>query len=201
EANRELKDASLQLQRDDDSVADAKTKRLPTMELQALGGQTLTDVTVNVPGGSLGSYPGTGPIPAEDTKITSSASRSAFVVATIAQPLTQLHAAGLSVRLNRTAKAIDQEELRARRAAVVADVKGAYYGILRTDSALAAAEEQLLFLKEAERVAEDLVARESVLAADAVEAKAHVAAQELQIQTLRDDAATLRERLNHPPGR
>jgi outer membrane protein TolC len=199
--NRQVRNAALQIQRDDASVADTKAKRYPQMSIQALGGQTLTDVSITVPGGSLGSYPVTGPIPATDTKITSPSDRSAFIVASIAQPLTQLHAVSLGVRMNEQARELDREDLRARRASVVADVKRAYFGILRTESALASAEEQLSFLRETKRVVDEMLARESVLRSQVMDVDASLAGQEARILSLRDEAASTREQLNDLMGR
>ncbi len=201
EANRDLLDADLQIRRDEAAVADAKTKRLPSLDLHALSGQTISNVSITVPGGSLGTYPGTGPLPGADTKITSDQGPSFYVSSTLMQPVTQLHEAGLNVKLHRTGVAIDREEKRARRVSVAAAVKETYFGILQTRSALDAAREQIALLTETQREVAELVAQEAALPAQALDAKAGLAAEELDQLRLANQDRTYRERLNDLLGR
>ncbi|HEX9186517.1 MAG TPA: hypothetical protein VGB87_05585 [Vicinamibacteria bacterium] len=83
--------------------------------------------------------------------------------ATLAQPLSQLHSIGLAVKVNELARDIDHEKLRDERASAASQVKALYYDLLQTESALAAAEEQVLSGQELERVVAEHVAREAAL--------------------------------------
>ena len=52
------------------------------------------------------------------------------------QPLSQQYKIGLNVQLAKLGQALNDERLRAQKHAVVNQVKQAYYGLLRTQSAL-----------------------------------------------------------------
>ena len=68
--NSALKTASLDtLRAADDLAAANRTRRFANTQIIALGGQLLTKPSVTFPQGSLGVYPGVGPIPGTDQKI------------------------------------------------------------------------------------------------------------------------------------
>src|SRR5688572_13830757 len=67
--NRQIANATLQVQRSEKDISAAKTYRYPHAELEVLGGRTVDQIEVIFPGGALGSYPATGPIPGMDIPI------------------------------------------------------------------------------------------------------------------------------------
>jgi outer membrane protein TolC len=201
QANRQVQDATLQVQRDGEAIGEAKTRRLPAFEMEALGGKTLAPVSVTFPAGSLGGFPSTGPIPSEDTKLEGKRNPSAYVSASIGQPLSQLYKVGLNVKMAETAREIDREKLRAERAALVADVRRVYYTILQTQSSLDAALQQGELLQEMDRVVGEYVKVETALRADGLEVSARVAAVELQVLSVRNALAGLKEQMNDLLGR
>src|SRR5215468_4733961 len=62
--NREVKNAILTAAIDEDQIAEARTYRLPSLNVYALGSQLLTPVDFTFQKGVFGDFPGTGPIPA-----------------------------------------------------------------------------------------------------------------------------------------
>jgi len=199
--NRSIRNATLQVERSENSVGAAKARRWPSLDLQVLGGKTIAPVRFTFPAGSFGSFPATGPIPAEETVLEAPSAPSAFVNATLAQPLTQLHKINLGVKLNELSREIDREKLRDERAAVTNEVKSLYYALLQTESALAAAEEQVGTYRELARVIGEHVSREAALAADRLDAQAGLAAPEYKALALRNALATRKEQMNDLLGR
>lgn len=199
--NRQLQEAQLELRKDSELIAEARTHRLPTVSLDAMGGRTLTPVGITIPAGSIGNFTGTGPIPAVDTKLEGEPSNSAYVSASVSQPLTQLRKIGLSVRLNQAVQAIDKEKLRAERVAVARQVRGTYYGILQAQSSLAAALQTIEMLRESDRVAGLNVAQEVVLRSEQMQVRAELAAAEARVVTIRNGLIGLKEQMNDLLGR
>ena len=70
ENNRSLKVATLEVDKSKWEVAELKTKRLPAFSGTVLGSQLLNEVSFDFPAGAFGTFPSTGPIPSNDTKIT-----------------------------------------------------------------------------------------------------------------------------------
>lgn len=199
--NRSVSRAVLQVERAEQKVGAARARRLPSLELQAIAGSTLNTIRVSYPAGAFGSYPGIGPIPAEDTTVESPPSVSGNVSATLAQPLTQLHRIGLNTKLNEIGRDIEQAKLKEERAAIVAEVRGLYYGLAQMESALKAKEEELQVYHELDRLVGEQVKVEVALRSDGLDVKARLAAQEYELRGLKGDLATGRERMNYLLGR
>lgn len=201
ENNRSIRSAVLQVERSDERVGAARAERLPDLSVQVLAGRTVTPIRLTVPGGAFGDFPATGPIPAEDTVVEAPRATSAFVSATVAQPISQLYKIGLGVRLNELSREIDREKLRAERAAVASEVKRLYYALVQNQSAFQAAEEQVWTYRELDRVVGEHVAREAALPSDHLDVKAQLAAQEYKALSLRNALATQKEQMNDLLGR
>src|SRR5262245_21313606 len=201
EHNRGVSVATLQVERAEQKVAAARTRRWPNLELQAIAGSTLNTIRVSYPGGAFGTYPGIGPIPAEDTEVESPPSVSGNVNATLAQPLTQLHRIGLNIQASELGREVEQERLREERAAIVAQVRSLYYELVQRESAVHAKEEQVGALRELDRVVGQQVAVEAALRSDGLEVKSRLATEEYELAGLRGDLATARERMNLLLGR
>jgi outer membrane protein TolC len=69
--NRTIRVAQLEREKALDQVQVARTYRLPTFSLIALGSQSLTRLGLTLGKGSLGSYPNVGPIPGKTTTLES----------------------------------------------------------------------------------------------------------------------------------
>jgi outer membrane protein len=199
--NRRVVSAAQQVERAEQKLGAARTRRFPSLDVQAMAGTTLNTIRVSFPGGAFGTFPGIGPIPAGETVVEAPRALTGNISATLAQPLTQLHRIGLNARLNELTRDSDREKLREERAAIVAEVRRLYYGLLQTQSALEAKEEQVKVYRELDRVVEEQARVEAVLRSDVLDVKARLAAQEYELSALRGDRATAREQLNLLLGR
>jgi outer membrane protein TolC len=201
QSNRSLASAAMQVQRAEQTIGAARSRRLPSLELQGMAGMTLTPIRVSFPAGALGTYPATGPIPAAESVIESPRSPAGSINAMLAQPLTQLHRIGLNTKLSELSRDIEQQKLREQRAAVANQVRRLYYQLLQTESVLRAKEEQVELYHELDRVVGQRVAIEVALRSDGMDVKARLAGEEYELAALRGDLATGKENMNYLLGR
>jgi outer membrane protein TolC len=199
--NANLGVAALQVERAERKVDAARARRLPSLEVQAMAGTTLTPLKVSFPEGAFGSYPGIGPIPSVDTLVEAPRSLSGNVNATLAQPLTQLHKIGLNTRLAELNRDAERESLRSQRVALAADVRRLYFDIVQGESSVQATQERVDTYRELDRTLDRQLAAEVVLRSDALHVKSLLAAEESKLEGLRGDLATARERMNDLLGR
>jgi outer membrane protein TolC len=201
DSNRQLKIAELDVERAQERIAEARTKRLPTFNTYALAAQLITSLDFTVRAGQFGTFNTIGPVPSSDTNISTQRHPAAFVTAQVAQPLSQLHQIGLSIRAQEVGTDIAREALRQARQAVVDQVKQAYYAMLQTQSSLESAGQMLKYSEELDQVTDRYFVQKVVLKSDTLAVKAQVARARYQILTLRDALASQRESLNQLMGR
>ena len=199
--NRQLKIAALDVERAQERVAEARTKRLPALNTYVLGSQLITPLDFTVRAGQFGLYSGIGPVPSTDTKISTPRQPTAFITAQVAQPLSQLHQIGLSIRAQEVGTDVAREAVRQTRQALVDQVKQAYYALLQTQSTLESAEQTLKHSEELDQLTDRFFVQKVVLKSDTLIVKAQVARARYQIMTLRDALASQRESLNQLIGR
>src|SRR5215468_7924866 len=87
ENNRSAQNARIEVEKQTDLLTAAKTHRLPTFKVDSLIAQPLSTFDTHFAKGVFGTYPGIGPVPFEDTTITSSTRPTAVTVLQIAQPI------------------------------------------------------------------------------------------------------------------
>jgi outer membrane protein TolC len=201
EQNRSLAVAALQVARAERNVEAARSRRWPTLELQATAGSTLNTIRVSYPAGAFGDYTGIGRIPSEDTVVEAAPSVSGNLSATLAQPLTQLHRIGLHVKASELTREAEQARLREQKTALVAEVRGLYYELLQRESAVRASQEEIRALRELGRVVGRQVAIEVALRADGLDVEARAATAEHALAVRLGDLAGARERMNLLLGR
>jgi outer membrane protein TolC len=199
--NRLVKNAQLFLSIDDDHLAEARTYRFPSLKLDALGSQLLTPVDFTFQKGAFGSFPGIGPVPAENTSINTPLRPTFYGVVQLLQPISQQYKIGLNISQAKLSKLVDEQKLRLEKQQLTNQVKQVYYSILRTQSALASSEENLKFDKELDRTTDQYVAEKAALKSDSMETKARIAQEEYVNLTLRDTLASQKEQLNELMGR
>src|SRR5215467_6344843 len=199
--NRQLKNVILAVAIDEDQIAGARTYRLPSMNVYALGSQLLTPVDFTFQKGAFGDFPGIGPVPGKDTKIHTPLRPTFYGVMQVSQPLSQQYKIGLNIRQARLAKLVDEQRLRGQKQSVVNQVKKLYYAILQTQTSLASSQENLRFDRELERTTEQFVAEKAALKSESMSVKARIAQEEYNNLTLRDTFASQREQLNSLMGR
>jgi outer membrane protein TolC len=201
DSNRQLKIAELDVDRAQERVAEARTRRLPTFNTYVLESQLLTSLDFTVRAGQFGTFSSVGAVPATDTKLSTGRLPTAYVTAQVAQPLSQLHQIGLSIRSQEVGTDIAREALQQTRQAIVDQVKQAYYAMLQSQSSLESAEQTLKYYQELDQVTERHFVQKVVLKSDTLTVKAQVARARYQIVTLRDALASQRENLNQLLGR
>jgi outer membrane protein TolC len=199
--NRSVQNARLEVENAASRVAEARTRRLPSFKISTLVSQPLTRFDFTFEKGVFGDYPGTGPIPNEDTTIKSSMTPTALVNGQITQPLSQLHRINLNIKQAELGRELTQEDVRLKQQAVVNDVKRAYYSALQTQSAFESAQATIKLYKELDRVTEAYVVQQVALKSDQLEVQASLAKAEYEMLTLNNLLATQKEQLNSLLGR
>jgi outer membrane protein TolC len=199
--NRSVKNAELEVYSFEDQLKALKTKRLPSFKVTALVNQPLTSFEQTFEKGIFGTFPGTGPIPSEDTTISSSKNPTAVVNAQVTQPLSQLFRINLNIRQLELSREMGAEELRLKQQSVVNDVKRAYYSILQTQSAFESTEASVKLYREVDRVTETYVLQQVALKTDQLEVQSKLAKAEYELLTLNNLLASQKEQLNHLLGR
>ena len=200
-SNRQIASAALDVARAEERLAAARSNRWPVLSVSLLGSQLLTEIEFEFEKGSLGDFPATGPIPAEDTKIGASKGFTALGLGQLKFPISQQYEIGLNVRLSGVTADSAREELRAQKHSIVHDVRRAYYGILQAESVLVAAEESLGFAREVERAVGDRFRAEKALEADQLEAGARLARADASVYSARDSVIQQKEQLDLLLGR
>ena len=198
--NRQIKISNQNVLFANDQVLAARTQRYPQFNVQLTGSGLLTAIHVDVPKGVFGLV-GTSPVPTENSEITTSPKFSAMSLVQVYQPLSQLYSAHLNIELLKVGKRLSQEQLRQQRQEITNSVKEAYYGLLQTQSALEAADENVKALREVDRTTEEYVKEKATLPYQGTGVKVQLAQAELQVVTLQDTFATQKENLNDLMGR
>ncbi|MGB9243052.1 MAG: TolC family protein [Candidatus Acidiferrales bacterium] len=198
--NRSIKIANQGVLYANDAILAAKTQRYPQFNVQLIGSGLLQAINVNVPENALGTVNGS-PVPAKDTTITTEPKFSALAFIQAYQPLSQLYSAHLNIQLMKVGKQLSEEQLRQQRQQITNSVKEAYYGLLQSESALEAAQENFKALQEVDRTTEQYVQEKTALPYQSTGVKAQLAQAELQVITLQDTLETQKENLNDLMGR
>ena len=201
EKNPTLRTAELEVDKAEDDLSAFRTRRLPSIKGNVLGGQLLTKPSVTFDRGVFGTYPGVGPIPGEETKVDIPRRPTAFVFGQILQPLSQQYRLGLQVKALDLGRQLEAAKLAERRAAVAEQVRKAYYRLLETQSALESVEQSLPLYRETVRLAHVGLRLETVLPSQPLKAEAEAARVELEALKLRNPIATQIEALNELMGR
>jgi outer membrane protein len=199
--NRSLRIANLEVEKSNWQIAETKTKRLPSFSASVLGSQLLNTLAFTFKEGAFGTFPGTGPIPAKDTDVTTPRRPTAFVVGQATQPLSQLYKIHMAIRAQELDAQLSGEKARATRQSVIRDVKQAYYAVLQSESALAAVEANVKQYQELDRVVLQRVSQETALRSDSLTVKAKLANERYTLVQLRNTLATRKEYLNDLLGR
>jgi outer membrane protein TolC len=199
--NQQVKNAALDVNRSGEDFAASRTRRLPSFTFQALGTQQLTPIDFTFEKGVFGTYPGIGPIPAENTKLSTPLKPTAIFITQVSQPISKLHKINLNLKQIELKSELAREELRAKRQQIVRDVKRAYFALLQTQSALDAAAETVRMYKELDRVTGDYLAQQVVLRNEGLDVKSRVARSEYDTMTLVDQLGVQKQQLNRLLGR
>ena len=199
--NRQVKNAALEVSKSEHTLAAVRTRRWPNFEV-IVGENWLLTPQQNF--NALGGLPGVLPIPipvSTPNSLIPSRQPTAIMGGLMAQPLSQQYRVGLNISMHDVMRDIAREQLRAKRQAVVNDVKRLYYGILQTQSSLESVDESIRFLREMERLRGRYLKEQVVLKSESLEVKAKLAQEEQHQIVLRNQLATQKEQLNNLMGR
>jgi outer membrane protein TolC len=192
--NANIQNAQLEIEKAEERVSAAKTKRLPKFELQAIGGEALTNLSIEIDNGSAGAPNG------EKTRVDLARTFNTIAVARITQPLTQLHSIRLGVQLNETAVKANKEQERAARLAITREVKSAYYAVLSARGYANAMKEAVTAAEEVDREMNVRVSQKAALEADHLDASARLAATKVAALSANNALASAQDRLNYLVG-
>jgi outer membrane protein TolC len=201
ENNRQLQIVRLDVEKAEAELAIARTRRLPVFETNVLSSYLLTPVSFAFPQGAFGEIPGVGPFPTSDVDVKTERAPTAFAMAQMSQPLSQLHRIGLSIRGAAASRDIERERVRAQQLALVNTVKRQYFAILQTQSAVTATTEAITLYRELDRTMQQRLLQKVALRSDAMDVQVRLAEQELTQTTQANSLATQKEQLNQTLGR
>ncbi len=199
--NRLVQNSGLEVEKTQFEVEAAKTRRLPQFQVAVLGGALLNGIDFTFPAGAFGTYQGIGPIPSQEAKVHTPSVFTTYTTAGVDQPVTQQYKIGLAIRATDLGRQLADQDRRARRQAVAAEVRGAYFSLSATQAAVDAARELVTTLQETQRVTSEYEAQRVVLHAEALEVDARLAKAIYDLSTAENGLATQRERLNQLLGR
>jgi outer membrane protein TolC len=199
--NRAIRAARLEHAKALSEVNIARTYRLPAFSVSALGSQSLAHLGLTFPLGSLGVYPGIGPVPGKSTTLTGPLQPAGIFYASVAQPLSQQHKIGLGIELARVGADVAGETIRARRQATVNEVRRLYYGILQAESGRRSLRATVEFLKQLDEDTGRNVVQRVALQAESLDVKALLVHAEFALLKLEDPLETQKQQLNRLMGR
>jgi len=199
--NRSIRVAQLERKTALDEVHVARTYRLPTFSVTALGSHSLSHLGLRLEKGALGNFSSTGPIPATTITLQSPLRVNGILFANVAEPLSQQHRIGLGIQLARVGVQVADEEVRSKQQATVNEVRRLYYGILQAESGKQSLQETVDFLRQLKRDADNDVLQKVSLQTDALKVKAQLAQAEYELLRLEDPLQTQKQQLNRLMGR
>jgi outer membrane protein TolC len=198
--NRSAKNARLEIEKNNERTAGARTRMLPGFQMNALVSKPLTTFDTTFEKGVFGVTP-SGPIPNEDTVITSSTNPTAAIVGQLVQPISQLHRIKLQIKQQEAATEISRAQLSTTEQALVNEVKRAYYAILQSQGAAQAAETNIKLYRELDRVTGEYVVQQVALKTDLMDVQTRLAKAEYELMTIDNQLISQKEQLNHLLGR
>jgi outer membrane protein len=199
--NRELKQAGVEIHKQQEAFSEARTQLYPRFDTYFLGSELLTPLDFTIKSGTLGTFPATGPIPAKDSVIHTPARPVAIASVTVTQPLTQLLRIDLSIRQQRLATEISQQSYLEHEQVLVNEVRHAYYAILQSQSEVESQRTLLAYLEELQQLTARRLQQEAVLKADSLRITAQRTKALYQLTVTEDALADRKEALNRLLGR
>ena len=199
--NRELKQAGLEIHKQKEAFGEAKTHLYPRFDTYVLASELLTPLDFTIRAGTLGTFSATGPIPAKDSVIHTPARPVAIASATVTQPLTQLIRIDLSIKQQKLASDLSQQNYFAREQELVNEVRRAYYAILQSQSELESQRALLVYVEELQQLTGRRLHQEVVLKADSLRITAQRSKVLYQLTVIQNALADQKEALNHLLGR
>ncbi len=194
--NRLVKNSVLEAQKFDFQVSTMRSRRLPHFQFSALGGEFLQPFDFTFQKGVFGTYPGVGPVPSTNAKVHTPAQLTAYLTGGMDVPLSQQYKIGLGIHATELGRDIANEDVRAERQKIAAEVRSAYFELVATQAAVDAAREGVRTLEETQRVTQRYIAEQTVLKGDALEVDARLTKAQYDLSVAENGLATQHEYLN-----
>ena len=200
--NRTLKIVSLNLDVQKQKLAADKTRRLPSFNTYIFASELLSPISYFIPAGQFGCcYPMIGPIPAQNTYLTTPSKPTATVLASASQPLIQLYKINLYLRGQQLSVEQAQLQLREEKDTVVDQVRQAFYKVVQIDNQIESTQASIKQYEELDRITLQYVSEQVALASENLEVKTKLAQEQLSLLKLQDKQQTAKETLNDLLGR
>lgn len=199
--NRELKAAGIEIHKQKEAFSEAKTQFYPRFDTYLLASELLNPLDFTIAPGTFGTFPATGPIPAQQSQIHTPARPVAITSVTATQPLTQLFRIDLSIKEQKLGPELSQQSYFEREQGLVNQVRRAYYAILQSQSELESQRALLAYLEELRQLTGRRLQQEVVLKADSLRITAQRSKSLYQLTVIEDALADQKETLNRLLGR
>ena len=199
--NRASERAKLDIDRQREATAEAKTALYPRFDTYLLGTQLLQPLDFTIKAGQLGTYPSTGPIPSKDTDLHTPARPVAVASMTLTQPITQIPRIRFSVAEQRLNEDLSRQTYAQTDQQLVNEVRGAYYSLLQSQSQAEAQRATIHSLEELDQLTERRLLERAAMKADSLRVKAEEAKAKYQLLITEDTLADRKEALNRLLGR
>ena len=201
ENNLELRNVMMEVRKTDFRISATRSEMLPSVKMTAVGAQQLSRIDFTLQRGLLGVFPGTGPIPAADTRIRTPLVPTGLLITQVAQPITALHRIRLSVGMLGLNGKVASEQVRAKRQDVAREARRLYYAIQQAESSSQALDEAVKLYRETVALTSRYVSEQVVLRGDNLTAQTRLARGEEDLIKLRDEVDSRKEQLNSLMGR
>ena len=199
--NHAQQSTALELQKVDERTAAERTRRLPSFRVDAVGSRLLQDLEFSFPTGAFGTFPGIGPVPAQQTSVKTKADFTATFVVSAGQPLTQQYRIGLGLEALRLEHGVAEEDLRRERQRIGAEVRTTYYKLSATEAGILALRDLVRAIEELDEQTARYLTEQTVLRSEALEVRARLARERQRLAEAESGLATQREHLNQLMGR
>lgn len=200
--NRTLKIVSLNLDVHKEKLAADKTRRLPSFDTYIFGSQLLSPISYFIPEGQFGCcYPGIGPIPSQNTYLTTPSKPTANVLASASQPLIQLYKINLYIRGQQLSVEQAKLQLEEEKDTVVDQVRQAFYKVVQIDNQIESTQASIKQYEELDRITLQYVSEQVALQSENLEVRTKLAEEQLSLLKLQDKQQTAKETLNDLLGR
>jgi len=199
--NRELQQAGLEIHKQQEAFSEAKTLLYPRFGTYFLASELLTPLDFTIKAGTFGTFPATGPIPGQDSKIHTPARPVAIASVTATQPLTQLLRIDLSIKQQKLGVELSQQSYFMREQDLVNEVRRGYYAILQSQSETESHRALLAYLDELQQLTGRRLQQQAVLKADILHIAAQRSKASYQLTVNQNALADQKEALNRLLGR
>lgn len=202
EKNRQVQNAVLDVAKSNDQVESGKTQLLPQFQLAVTPSYRLSPIDLTFQQGVFGTYPApVGPVPSQNTTLTTDRGYTTAIEASVVQPLSQLYKTELSIEQLGVGTDMSRQDLRNQRQTIVNNVKQAYFAVLQSQSSLTALQEQVTSSREIVRVVTEQSGEQTALRPTLLQAQASLAQSEYSVSATRHTLASQKEQLNYLLGR